>query len=163
MPLRRARHPALEVELPITPMLDMTFQLLVFFILTFRPQALEGQMNFALPSGSGSMPQGESAAGEVELPPEWTVMVKTVRDGINDGSISQLIVCSRTGEHAVADLKALGRHLKQINQGLANEQATIQISTDSTLKYACLIQVMDVCRQAGFRVGFAPPADVAHR
>ncbi len=29
--------------MPITPMLDMSFQLLSFFILTFRPMPTEGQ------------------------------------------------------------------------------------------------------------------------
>jgi len=50
---QRECRPALDVELPITPMLDMTFQLLVFFLFTFRPPALEGQLDFALP-GTGS-------------------------------------------------------------------------------------------------------------
>src|SRR5947207_2085199 len=38
-----------EVELPITPMLDMAFQLLTFFLFTYHPSALEGQMELALP------------------------------------------------------------------------------------------------------------------
>ena len=39
-----------KVVLPITPMLDMTFQLLFFFIINFHPADLEGQMDMALPS-----------------------------------------------------------------------------------------------------------------
>ena len=37
-------------ELPITPMLDMAFQLLTFFIMTYRPSALEGHMDLTLPA-----------------------------------------------------------------------------------------------------------------
>ena len=41
-----------EVDLPriITPMLDMSFQLLAFFIIMFHPSALEGQMALNLPA-----------------------------------------------------------------------------------------------------------------
>lgn len=161
----RSRNPAVEVELPVTPMLDMTFQLLIFFILTFRPQAMEGQVSFSLPSPGEFKTHDvrpiEPPAPEVELPPDLTVVVKTVRDGVNDGAISQLLVRSRTGEQAVANLQGLGQHLRQLNPDRVEEQAAIQISADGTLKYACLMEVMDVCRKAGFRVGFAPPADLA--
>ena len=39
-----------RIALPITPMLDMTFQLLFFFIINFNPADLEGQMDMSLPS-----------------------------------------------------------------------------------------------------------------
>ena len=38
------------VEVMITPMLDMTFQLLFFFIINFNPADQEGLMDMALPS-----------------------------------------------------------------------------------------------------------------
>ena len=37
------------MTLPITPMLDMSFQLLSFFILTFHPMPTEGQLSINLP------------------------------------------------------------------------------------------------------------------
>ena len=41
-------------ELPITPMLDMAFQLLAFLIFTFQPQTLtEGKVEFTLPRQPG--------------------------------------------------------------------------------------------------------------
>ena len=39
-----------KIALPITPMLDMTFQLLFFFIMNFNPVDIEGQLDAALPS-----------------------------------------------------------------------------------------------------------------
>ena len=44
--MRRKRTPSQPVEpdLPITPMLDMAFQLMAFFILTFRPMPTEAQL-----------------------------------------------------------------------------------------------------------------------
>ena len=37
------------VELNLAAMLDMAFQLLTFFILTFRPAPVEGQVDLLLP------------------------------------------------------------------------------------------------------------------
>ena len=38
-----------SVELKLAAMLDMAFQLLTFFILTFRPAPIEGQIDLRLP------------------------------------------------------------------------------------------------------------------
>src|SRR3954468_16527214 len=40
--------PGHEIQIPITPMLDMAFQLLTFFILTYRPAPSEGQFSMNL-------------------------------------------------------------------------------------------------------------------
>src|SRR5205823_44660 len=50
MARRRMAEPAPEIVLPITPMLDMAFQLLTFFIFTYHPSALEGHMDLTLPA-----------------------------------------------------------------------------------------------------------------
>src|SRR3954464_13965228 len=42
-----------EPDLPITPMLDMSFQLLAFFIMTFKPAPTEGQIAMTLPKEEG--------------------------------------------------------------------------------------------------------------
>jgi hypothetical protein len=40
MTRRRTEEPDSEIVIPVTPMLDMTFQLLIFFIVTFNPNRL---------------------------------------------------------------------------------------------------------------------------
>ena len=55
-----------KVQLPITPMLDMTFQLLFFFIVNFKGMStatIEGQMDMALPSQ-------QSTSNPNEAPPK---------------------------------------------------------------------------------------------
>jgi biopolymer transport protein ExbD len=50
MPRHRRQPPDyLDPDLPITPMLDMSFQLLAFFIMTFKPAPTEGQIAMSLP------------------------------------------------------------------------------------------------------------------
>src|SRR5205823_3690703 len=46
---RRARPKTDEVSLNLAAMLDMAFQLLAFFILTFKPNPVEGQISLNLP------------------------------------------------------------------------------------------------------------------
>ena len=47
---RRTRDAPIDIQLPITPMLDMSFQLLAFFVMTFRAVgAAEGELDMYLP------------------------------------------------------------------------------------------------------------------
>jgi biopolymer transport protein ExbD len=61
MPRRRQ---ASDIEVPLTPMLDVAFQLLTFFILTFKPAPLELQFDLNL------LPTTPQAQPEPEPPPE---------------------------------------------------------------------------------------------
>ncbi len=45
----RKSDPPAEVELNMAAMLDMAFQLLAFFILTFRPSPVESQISLRMP------------------------------------------------------------------------------------------------------------------
>src|SRR5262249_61580962 len=90
---RRKAEAAPEVELPITPMLDLAFQVLLFFILTYHPSQLEGQMDLSLPdTAQAANPLDTQAtvpsSQEVELPSDISVIVK----GQPEGEIGQLSV-----------------------------------------------------------------------
>jgi biopolymer transport protein ExbD len=154
-----------RVDIPITPMLDMTFQLLFFLVLTFQPQsAIEGKVEFTLPAERGCDPApGPIQLGQQELDESretLTVVVQTYRDGVNDGHISALILRAGPGSLPVRDLNELARHL----EGRRTEAGKVQvrIAADARLKYAFVMEVMDVCKQAGFdHIAFAPPPDLA--
>ena len=56
---RQLKAAAVEPELPITPFLDMSFQLLAFFVITFKPMDTEAQLPLALPKlEGGEVPNG---------------------------------------------------------------------------------------------------------
>ena len=166
----RNRHgdPPLDVEVPITPMLDLAFQVLLFFILTYHPSQLEGQMDMTLPDAAqaqAATPQGtkDSMPGNLELPAEITVIVKARPDGSHSGAISQITVQEPAGakDIANANLEELQRYLASTRTGLTN-QNDIKIQAEGEIKYAGVMEVMDACTRAGFtNVGFGPPPDAA--
>jgi len=172
---RRGGEPAGDVALPITPMLDMAFQLLFFFIMTFNPADLEGQMDLSLPADADKQahdpkdvnPESKSdKTPEPEFPSDLTVRVRTQLDGRNDGEISALFVQgidakqeSVSGVDERSLLAGLNEYLTNKRDSLNNKEA-IKVQGDGKLKVKAIIKVMDVCRKAGFtNVSFVPPED----
>ncbi len=168
MSARRKEEAGIELTLPITPMLDMAFQLLAFFIFTYHPSDLEGQMDLSLPSEAVSQaekkenvdPAAQSNRNpNLELPADLTVIIRTQRDGVNDGAISALDVETRAGKEHVDNLDALRDYLKK-QHATAENKESIKIQGDGKLKWNSIVQVMDVCRDAGFNnISFVPPPD----
>jgi biopolymer transport protein ExbD len=157
-----------EVELPITPMLDMAFQLLMFFILTYRPSMLEGHMALLLPLTPDARaatplevdPKTSAPEDTSELPAEVTVIVKAQEGANSDGLTRQLLVQERQGTKELGTQEDLRKYLRQARTGLTN-QNDIKIQADGQLKYAAVVEVMDTCMKAGFRnVGFAQPPNL---
>jgi biopolymer transport protein ExbD len=171
---KRKQDPGIgpNLNVVVVPMLDMSFQLLFFLVITFKPSdAIEGKMDFNLPaSGEARATQLQDvdpntiSDQDLALPAQFTVLVKTIRDGTdNEGNISAIIIKSQTGESAVPNLEALENFLRsKANDPAASNKDDIKIEAESRLKYTYVIEVMDACLRAGFtRVGFAPPPDLA--
>jgi biopolymer transport protein ExbD len=155
-----------DVDLPITPMLDLAFQVLLFFILTYHPSALEGQVEMSLPDlAQAKAPRPESvkpdrsATGGLELPSEVTVLLYIRRDGPRDGSLDRIVVQEKQGNKAIADKNALEKYLEKIRPGLANTH-DIKLAGDSDLKNGTTMEIMDVCMRAGFtNIALGRPID----
>jgi biopolymer transport protein ExbD len=168
MSKKRNEPPPIEPTLPVTPMLDMTFQLFAFFVFTYHPQSLEGKLDFSLPATgefkakTPDQVDPSTTDTDVDLNSEFTVEVKTATTGETRGNINDIVVKTPQGEtHLGSSVEALRTFLKA-NKPAGTEKTDIKIACDSVLKYGFTIEVMDVCKHAGFdRVGFAPPPDLA--
>jgi len=164
MSKRGKGEPDPEIVLPITPMLDMAFQLLTFFIFTYNPSGMEGQFDLSLPS------EAEAQAKEMKEPPppssddtppkieaDVTVVVEAVTDDVNRGEIAKIHLKQNSGTVTVGDLKELFDKLKQANE-TASEKETVKIQPHSKLKWSNVVLVADTCRKAGFKnVSFVEP------
>lgn len=152
--------PTGDVELPITPMLDMTFQLLVFFIITYHPSALEGKMDFSLPAATrGDVVTSQSPhdePGELEPTVALTVVAHAAQ-GSGKGSLSAVVVQTPGGETLLNSPEDLRSHLEQLRKG-DNRLDEVRLQADTGLKYAVIVRLMDACRQSGFsRMSFVSP------
>src|SRR5262245_33026247 len=91
-----------EPDLPITPMLDMSFQLLAFFIMTFKPAPTEGQIALTLPKEEGG-PSATAIPSPVDenKPKHYLVRVTSA-----DGSIEKMTIIEEGSANQGKDLGA---------------------------------------------------------
>jgi biopolymer transport protein ExbD len=174
---RKGREAPTEVTLPITPMLDMSFQLLFFFITTFKlPTGMEGSMDLNLPSESSKQAQKledvnpttpSALETPVDLQAEITLSVQTQAQGADADGISNITIEETAGKTPVPppyskDLKELTDKMAEIHKA-ADAKQSIKIQGDAGLKWRGVIKVMDACRNAGFEnISFAQPPDYSN-
>jgi biopolymer transport protein ExbD len=147
MSRRKKKHKGSEsVELNLAAMLDMAFQLLTFFILTFRPAPVEGQINLRLPppqpvagvKGGAQAGSDESRTDPVQNLNSLIITIFATPTG--------RIATMSVGEANVAGLAALEARLRQVlgpDSGANFDQVILQVG--SRLKYDELMKVVDVC------------------
>jgi biopolymer transport protein ExbD len=160
------------VELPITPMLDMAFQLLTFFIFTYHPSELEGQMEMNMPGAGQYKAQKQEDVNpdamsdpDVDAQAKVTVRVKTQHSEEAQGNINFPIEIEGLSKDSATSLKELEAKLAKMRGGdekkdEAGAADRVNIEADNKLKWAKVVEVMDACKRAGYNnVGFAPPPD----
>jgi biopolymer transport protein ExbD len=143
---RKKKHSEGGVELNLAAMLDMAFQLLAFFIMTFKPAPIEGQINLKLPPPQPvAGVQGGAKAGADESNTDPVKNLNSLVISIfstPNGRVATMAV----GEANVAGVTALDGRLKQVlgpESGASFDQVILQVA--SKLKYEELMKVVDVC------------------
>jgi biopolymer transport protein ExbD len=134
MKVRRAGGREEKAELMMTPMIDIVFQLLIFFIMTFKIAAPEGDFNIKMPLAAPSqgLPQDE------QIPP-MTVRLKTGRGG-------QLADIQFGQRSLGTDFRALRGQVRQAigdDPGpgtLANTE--VEIDADYDLRYEYVVEAI---------------------
>ena len=174
-----------NLNIMITPFLDMAFQLLAFFVMTYHPHAIEGHIDGKLLPPSKIETAGNKAkdpnAAIAPIDPDdekskdnLTVLIKAVPKGQTEGTRKegdptriQLKRPESPGTpETIADndvefatgLKVLGKELERAQKSPGGAQTAINIEADPDLRQQYVVQVYDVCKAAGYRtVGFVPP------
>ena len=134
-----------DVELNLAAMLDMAFQLLTFFILTFKVNPIEGQISLKLPPPEAIQPMEKAqAAGQDNTntnPIEGanTLLISVISSPA--GGINSMAIY----DNQVANLGQLSTELRNLflDEGNPFDQVVIQVG--SSLKYEHLMSVIDVC------------------
>lgn len=147
---RRKEEAPIDIAVPITPMLDMSFQLLSFFILTFHPMPTEGQMAINLPKVDAT----DTPPPMDQLPPEDKKDEYTIT--VHAGSSGEVALLGLKGPTVNSEnIKNFSDLLGQLQAipkpaGRGAEGVSITIEASNDLNYARLIEIMDLCKKAGY-------------
>jgi biopolymer transport protein ExbD len=115
-----------DIALDLTPVIDMVFLLLIFFLVATTFQQTEREMKIALPTAS--------AAGPISAALRELV--------VNVDEQGQMIVNSR-----VIEPEALREVVEQAVA--ANPEQKVSVRGDRTTAYANIVRVLDICKGAG--------------
>lgn len=148
--MRRRRRRLQEVELNLAAMLDMAFQLLTFFILTFRPAPVEGELALNLPPPipvTNVQDQNVVAeAGDGSLASTNSLVI-TIRADDRGGVSSVSLGPGKAfvGPANEFNMRELDRQLRGLFgiQHTPYDQVLIRFAPD--LRYEELMKVVDVC------------------
>lgn len=162
----------------ITPMLDMAFQVLAFFIMTYHPSALETYLGGELLPPAGAV-KGDGIAEnpaftELEFGESLGVQIKAVAAGREEndrqeGEPQQLLlklpheaeareIANATVSFEVG-LQRLEKELRRFLLLQALGQTRVKLEGDRHLKHMYTIMVYDACKAAGCHdIAFVAPA-----
>jgi biopolymer transport protein ExbD len=155
----------MEPDLPITPMLDMSFQLLAFFIMTFRPAPTEGQIALTLPKEEGG---GMSIPSPIDenKPKHYIVRVAVTENGkIGQMSILEEGSANITPKDLGANVEAYAAELAALSKQLAAQQKTGKVTLEigEKLLQEYVVQLVDNGIRAGFTDISPVPSDPKKR
>lgn len=130
MPIRNVEEKA-DLHVDFVPMVDVLFNLLIFFLLATSMSQAEREMSIALPRAVSSGPIS-SAAKEII---------------INVDQEGRAIV----GGRVVGDEELSGMLSSAVK---GNPAQKVNVRGDRTTAYANVVRVLDVCKQSGIQQPF---------
>ena len=142
---RRKKRLQGEVELNLAAMLDMAFQLLTFFILTFRPAPVEGDVLLRMPPPlpTTQRPNAQAPGSEKDNPnPVVGLNSLTITVASDPSGGIQTLAVGDQSVKGLAEFDALLRGILS-DKGTSFDQVLIQVGAE--LNYEELMQVVDVC------------------
>jgi biopolymer transport protein ExbD len=177
---RRKGEEPVQPDLPITPMLDMSFQLMAFFIFTFHPVPAEGQIAMSLPKEDNS---SSATAIAIPSPTDEKPVSYVVRvEAASNGTIAALSILEKGGaatepESLGADLakyrEAITRRyeeqrkryeeLRKLDPGMTWTPPKLTLELDDALLQEYVVGLLDAAVGAGFTDVAPVPADPKKR
>lgn len=127
-----------KIEMQMAPMIDVVFQLLIFFMLTLKILAPEGDFNI-------NMPIGQARADE---PSEPQLDIKVRLRANPDGTLQQVALGSRSlgnDERVFDRLNGEIAGLVGRDSGGFSDEIEVEIDFDYGLHYNYVIQAVSAC------------------
>jgi len=124
-----------KIDINMTPMIDVVFQLLTFFLMTFKVAAPEGDFNLRLP-------KEERSAGPANT---QTEMITIRLAALPNGDLAGIMVEANPPLRGRDAFKVLHNQIvKMVNiaRGAGQDEPEIQIDADDTLRYENIISTV---------------------
>jgi biopolymer transport protein ExbD len=148
MKIRKQGGAADKVELQMTPMIDVVFQLLIFFLFSFKIVPVEGEIGVNMPPITSG-----SAKVSDDVDPVEKARIRLVAS--ESGELANILL----GEKALGiDAVALTTELKQSFVGAGGKAGDVEVEVDAdrTLRYFYVIRVTNAIMRAGIeKINFA--------
>lgn len=119
------------IRLPMSPMIDIIFLLLIFFVMTFQIVPLEGDLTIAAPLSQSTEPTDPS-----ELPIEPPLRVRLVAHG--DGTLQTIEAANREFDNTAE----FAQYLRVTYAGGASPEQEAVIVADEQLNYSHTIETV---------------------
>ena len=152
-----------QPDLPITPMLDMSFQLMFYFIMNFRVAPSEGQIAMSLPKEEGSATSDAMPSQTADKPVSFIV---TVAGGAN-GTIGAMTIREKDGppggDEIGASIDRYSAELKKRKAALGGRPSKLTLEIGDGVLHEYVVRLLDVGVQAGFEDIAPVPADQRKR
>ncbi len=147
----RKKTKSANVELNLAAMLDMAFQMLAFFVLTFKPAPVEGQLSMHLPppvaiTNPDTKPVEGAGNEGPEISDENTLNLFVTANERGDADVVKM--GARPISKGALNKVLLGRineELKVVFNGAQLPFDRIQLSVDPRLRYDELMKLVDLC------------------
>ena len=143
MKIRSRKNSGEKIETQMAPMIDVVFQLLIFFMLTLKIIEPEGDFDINMPLGAPA----QSSATDVDLPP-FKVRMQADPD---TGELAMLTYNGvQLGNGSNAFLRLNSEILKSVNAltaaGPGNlDKQEVEIDPDFALHYKNIISAISAC------------------
>jgi biopolymer transport protein ExbD len=135
---RRKQRRASVVEMQMTPMIDMVFLLLVFFMVSAKPVQPERDIPMGLP---GQVAQEEI----VDLPDEARVIIEpTGQVVLNEQNLDE------PADTSLPELRAVLTRFR-LSAENAKTEALVTLAPHDTVPHQRLVDVLNACAEAGIR------------
>jgi len=121
-----ARKPQENPKAEMTPMIDVVFQLMIFFVVTIKQEDIFSKLNANRPAPNASSSQSESNDTQIKI-------------DIGPGGM----VFNGRG----VSLKELDRNIKQLASTSKNATVLVRCTMDSPHKF--LVDALDTCNKHG--------------
>lgn len=148
MKIRNTKEKHEKIEVPMTPMIDIVFQLLIFFIMTFKIVDVEGDFNIKMPEAA----RESNALTEEQIPPMRLIMKANTAGDLVSMRLAEQNFSIEGGytsyEERTSAFSSLGNYIVRFmgNQigpgGNTPETVEIEIDADFNLKYEYTIQAI---------------------